>query len=322
MCDRIRNLFEEATLDEILASRDESAPRELITVNQDSSMHACLQAMISHHVSSVPVLDAHGHVIRVVDMPDVCRTLVEGLSEAEGWKSWPDYKFAELLDEIAVADAVDFSKGDPLLVANSSTSVESVMKFFAAGVNHRCVVRFDGLHEYGIISQVDLVSWIASKIEENTDIQKKFLDIPLFDELKNRSLQAHKVVSALWSSSVFDVLKLLLEEKVHAIALVDENGKLQANFSATDLMHIDAGSVHDIQLSGRNYLKKYSRCSLTPISFLDNETGNLAETVMMFSGIGIHRIWLVDSPMYSTFQPTGVFTVTDVLQVTHKHFFS
>jgi len=307
---------------EILAFRAASAPRELITVNREASMHVCLQAMINNKISSVPVLDAHGHVVGVVDMVDVCRTLVEGLSEAEGWKTWPDYKFAEFLDEICVSDGVDLSKGDPLLVANASTSVASVMKFFSSGLSHRCIVRFDDIHEYGIISQVDLVAWLASKIDEDEDIRKIFLNIPLLEELKNRSSENHQVVMASWSTTVFEILKLLVKERVHAVALVDEAGKLQANFSATDLMQIDAGSVHDIRLSGKDYLKKYSRCSLTPISFLDDESANLAETLMMFSGVGIHRIWLVDSPMFSKFTPTGVFTVTDVLQIANKHFLS
>jgi len=196
------------------------------------------------------------------------------------------------------------------------------MKFFASGLAHRCVVRFDELHGYGIVSQVDLTAWLASIIDEDVDIRKAFLNVPLLDELKNRSSETHEVVKAPWTASVYEILKLLLKENVHAIALVDETDKLQANFSATDLMHIEAASVHDIRLSGKDYLKKYSRGSLTPISFLNNETANLAETLMMFSGIGIHRIWLVDSPMYSTFTPTGVFTVTDVLQITHKHFVS
>jgi len=276
--------------------------------------------MKSNKVSSVPVLDAIGRVVGVVDMTDICRMLVERLSEVEGWKTWPDFNVGELLDAIPISDGVDFSKGEPLLISNALSSVESIICPLSSGLAHYCIVRFDEVNEYGIISQVDIATWLASISEEHSDLHKNFSDICLLGELKNRSMESHQVVQVMWTESVFDILKLMLKERVHAVALVDATGRLQGNFSLTDLMHIDSGSVCDIRLSGKDYLKKFSSCSLTPISFLDNETANLAESLMLFSGMGIHRIWLVDSPVCAKFTPTGVFTVTDVLKIAYDHF--
>eukprot|EP00475_Leptophrys_vorax_P016944 TRINITY_DN2345_c0_g1_i1.p1 TRINITY_DN2345_c0_g1~~TRINITY_DN2345_c0_g1_i1.p1 ORF type:complete len:327 (+),score=69.35 TRINITY_DN2345_c0_g1_i1:4524-5504(+) len=314
----VASLFSDTTLGEVLAYRSPHAPRELITVNNASSLNQCLRAMAEKKVSAVPVLK-NGKVVGIVDMVDVCRTLVDRLAEVQEWKTWPDIKFSELLEEIPVSEVVDFSRGDPLLLSNAASSVSSVMKFFASGVAHRCVVSFDDEKEYGIVSQVDIASWLASKVTEDLEYRKYFLEVPLIDELKNRSSQSHQVVQALWTESVYDILKTLVRENVHAVALVDEEGRLQANFSSTDLVHIDVGVVSDIRLSGREYLQKYSRWSLTPLAILHNEKSTLAESIMLFAGIGIHRIWLVDSPMDAKFSPTGVITVTDVLQIVHKH---
>jgi len=307
-------------LGEILAFKDPSSPRELITVHEDDSLHICLVVMISNKISSVPVLDATGRVVGVVDMTDICRMLVERLSEVEGWKTWPDFNVSELLDSIRICDGVDFSKGDPLLISNAAASVESIICPLSTGLSHYCVVRFDEGNEYGIISQVDIASWLASLSEEHSELFEKFSEVSLLGELRNRSSESHQVVQILWTESVFDILKLMLREKVHAVALVDAKGKLQGNFSTSDLMFIDAGSVCDIRLSGKEYLKKFSRCSLTPISFLDDENANLAESLMLFSGMGIHRIWLVCSPVCAKFAPTGLFTVTDVLKIAYDHF--
>jgi CBS domain-containing protein len=323
MTDRVVRLFKETTLGDVLAFRSTITPRELVTVGYEASMHDCLRAMIDNKVSAIPVLDEYSKVVGIVDMTDVCRTLIEGLSEAEGWKTWPDYKFSELLGEIPVTDGVDFAKGDPLLVTSSESSVKSIMKFFSSGLAHRCVIRYEGdMKGFGIVSQVDVASWIASKIDEDEELRQAFLDIPLLSELQNRSSESHHIVQALWTDSVFDILKLMMKEQVRAVGLVDEQGKLQGNFSASDLVHLDDGSVADIRLTGKEYLKKYSSWSLTPVSFLDNESANLGEALMMFSAIGIHRVWLVNSPMYEKFQPTGVMTVTDVLHIAQKHFFS
>eukprot|EP00475_Leptophrys_vorax_P033911 TRINITY_DN5407_c0_g1_i1.p1 TRINITY_DN5407_c0_g1~~TRINITY_DN5407_c0_g1_i1.p1 ORF type:complete len:341 (-),score=104.38 TRINITY_DN5407_c0_g1_i1:52-1029(-) len=321
----VQMLFNQTSLGEVItASRNAESPREFVAVGRDASMNQCLKAMTENQVSAIPVLDNASHkVIGVVDTMDVARTLVDGLSESEdSWKSWPDYRFDELLDEIPVADAVDFNHGDPLLVSSSKSSVASVMKFFASGLAHRCIVRFDDAEtmHYGVVTQVDIASWLASVIDEDAELRKPFMEISLIPELKNRSSETHEVVKALWTDSVFELLNLMIKTGVRAVALVDDEGSLKGNFSSTDLVHIDAGSVADIMLSGKDYLTKYSRWSLTPICFLDNEKANLGETLMMFSGIGLHRVWLVDSPAFSKFKPTGVFTVTDVLQLTHRHF--
>jgi CBS domain-containing protein len=316
----LNNLFQNTTLGEVVAYRTPHAPRELVSVEPTSSVHACLKAMADKKVSAVPVIDAtQNKVVGMVDMVDVCRTLVNKLADVDEWKSWPDVKFSELLDETQVSQVVDFAHGDPLLISNAAASVGSVMKFFSSGLAHHLLVNYDNEREFGILSQVDVANWLASKVTEDLDFRKFLMEVPLIGELKNRASKTHQVVQAQWTESVYDILKKLVRENVHAIALVDEEGRLQGNFSATDLVHIDLGSVSDIRLSGKEYLTKYSRWSLTPLAILDNEKSTLAESIMLFSGIGIHRIWLVDSPMDSKFSPTGVISVTDVLQIVHSH---
>jgi len=144
----------------------------------------------------------------------------------------------------------------------------------------------------------------------------------LVNELRNRSSESHQIVQALWSDSVYDILKVLIKEGVHAVGLVDDTGKLQANFSASDLIHLDKVLISDIRLSGKEYLKKYSVSSLTPLSLLHDQSTTLADALLIFTAMGLHRVWLVDSPMDSRFSPVGVVTISDVLQITNKHFLS
>jgi len=322
MSSQVQTLFSRTTLGEVLACRSASAPSQLITVNNEASMQVCLNAMIANNVSAVPVLDAQGRAVGIVDMVDVCRVLVEELSEVQDWKSWPSIKFSELLAITPVTKAVDFNRGEPLLVARAEAPVESIMKFLSSGLVHRCLVHVKEGVEYGIISQTDICSWLSSKIEEDPELQREFSNISLMGEMRNRSSESHKVVQALWSDSVYDILKILVKEDVRAVGLVDGKGKLQANFSANDLIQLDAALVSDIRLSGMEFLQKYSGSSLPPLALLQDQSTTLADAVMIFTAMGLHRVWLVDSPIDSRFSPVGVVTLSDVLKVTSQHFSS
>eukprot|EP00475_Leptophrys_vorax_P006748 TRINITY_DN1421_c0_g1_i1.p1 TRINITY_DN1421_c0_g1~~TRINITY_DN1421_c0_g1_i1.p1 ORF type:complete len:322 (+),score=94.70 TRINITY_DN1421_c0_g1_i1:137-1102(+) len=316
----IQQLFQDTTLGEVLACRSPTSPKTLVHVKDDASVHACLKAMTENKISSVPVFDAQMKVVGMVDMTDVCRALVNELSEVQDWKTWPDLQLSELLQDTPVTKVVDFARGDPLLISTASSSIASIMKFFSAGLAHRCLIHFDKENEYGIVSQIDVASWLAGKIDEDLDLRKSLQSISLMDEVKNRSSETGSIVQAAMTDSVLDILKLMVRENVPAVGLVDETGRLQANFSATDLVHIDAGVLSDVRLSGAEYLKKYARWSLTPLSLLQDQSTSVSDAILIFSGMGLHRVWLVDSPMDSRFSPTGVVTITDVLHIIQTHF--
>lgn len=107
-------LFQNTTLREVLAHKPVSAPRELVSVNIGSSVSACLTKMISAKVTSIPLMDDSGKCVGIVDMRDIAATLVANLSSIDEWKTWPDIKFSELLENAPVKNVVDFAHGDPL----------------------------------------------------------------------------------------------------------------------------------------------------------------------------------------------------------------
>lgn len=193
------------------------------------------------------------------------------------------------------------------------------MRFFASGLVHRCVVHMEEKSDYAVLSQVDLASWLGNKVADNVELREIFSKIPLISELKNRSSETHQVVQSNLNETVFHTLQKMDRDRVQAVAVVDDSGRLQGNFSVSDLIHLDSAKMADLKLSVEDYLKKNSKWSLTPLAILNDKETMLAETIMLFSGIGVHRIWLVDSPMDSSFTPSGVVSVTDVLQIVKRH---
>jgi len=142
-------------------------------------------------------------------------------------------------------------------------------------------------------------------------------DVPLTEYLHNRSWSQHDVVAGKLSDTVMDALKTMYNSNVSAIAIVDDAGKLVANFSAADVLNLELGHLADLNLSIGEYLKKYSNWSLTPLA-VQKEDGFLADAVILFSALSVHRLWIVDSSTFERFAPIGVVTLTDMFSMFNK----
>jgi CBS-domain-containing membrane protein len=318
-------LFMKTTLEELLNFKPGYAPKELVSINTTSTVAECVRVMFDRNITSIPVMDAEvaNHCVAVVDIKDVCRALLNKLEEIEEWGYWPEVKFSEFLEETSISSVIDFAHGDPLVASSGSASVFSIMKFFSSGLSHRAVILLSDKHTYSVVSQTDVISWLASYMVRNEELRNQLFSIPLLSELHNRSSESHEVVKAVWTESVYNILKLMERELVQAVALVDEEGRLQGNFSASDLIHLEKALVSDLKLSAKDYLEKFSRTSLNPLAVLEKEKdlsmrSSLAEVLVLFSSMGMHRIWLLDSPVDAKFSPSGVITSTDVLQLVFR----
>lgn len=122
----------------------------------------------------------------------------------------------------------------------------------------------------------------------------------------------HTPIEALESQEVGDTLAQLDAFQISAVAVVNDQRELVANFGVTDLValwHAEGHSVDDFNLSLRAYLNKHSSKSLTPLTA--QRTDKLAPTLVKMIDQQVHRIWLVDEDKKSC----GVFTFTDLFKI-------
>jgi len=280
--------------------------------------------MLKNKVLSLPVMNVSReenkewvNCVGIIDVKDVLQFLIKELEFIEGWTCWAPVEFKALMDGVFVKDIVNLSRGDPLVMASSESCLRSVIKFFASGVSHRCVLHLDE-SKFAVLSQVDVMHYLAKRITENDPTLRQILEkIPLSEKLVNRASESREVVSARMSDTVISILKKMYSSDVSAVALIDDNGKLQANFSTSDVLHFEVGMLSDLNLSAVDFLKKYAAWALTPLA-VQKEDGSLADAVVLFSALAIHRIWIVDSSVFENFAPIGIITLTDMFSMLTK----
>jgi len=110
---------------------------------------------------------------------------------------------------------------------------------------------------------------------------------------------------------VSDALKKIIGDSCTGAAVVDENGKVHANFSISDLRGI-ATSRHYIgtlmDLSVENFLKETKRFAKLPVELSENNT--LGDVIHEMTRHHIHRVHIVDPQE----RPIGVVTTSDILR--------
>jgi len=104
---------------------------------------------------------------------------------------------------------------------------------------------------------------------------------------------------------------LIEKHQVSALPVLDNNGKVIGNFSASDLKKFISDEWMSFSWTVGDYIKKYSSFQSKTIKsneLFSNLIKNFAEGV---EGHRYHRFWIVDDEG----KPTSTVTMTDVMRM-------
>jgi len=304
-------LFADATVGDCLAVKTKwEASRKLVSVKPDATLSDALHILLQSKILSLPIVSDDNRCLGIVDVIDILHYLVTELNSVQDWTSWSSVKLDDLLKGVQIYSLCDFSRGDPLVLVGENTSLSSLIKFLCSGLSHRALVHTkDG---FEICSQTDVFAFLAESLNTNRALAEHIDSIPVVGNLRNRSLEEKDIVTAKESMPVFEVMKLMKEKQVSAVAIVDDAGRLSGNFSAVDLVQLNLLTLNDIGIPVAEYLRKHVK-QLNPLAVETDIT--LGQAVMLLAMLRMHRVWIVDSKYLERFKPVGVFTMTDLLHM-------
>jgi len=125
--------------------------------------------------------------------------------------------------------------------------------------------------------------------------------------LKELSLESGPVLSVLKGKPLIEAFSNIVETKFTGLAIIDDEGKLINNISASDLKGVTKETFWKLELPIEKILG--DREKLPPLTCKSSDT--LADIIQRVSDCRVHRIYVVDSSNH----PTNVITLTTILRI-------
>jgi CBS domain-containing protein len=287
-------LFLNKPLNEVLLE-DEFQKRHLVSINSGSSMTDALRLMTERNIISLPVYGANEMLAGFVDCLDIACYIADNDGDVDA----------------TVDDLINASGEDIPLTISGDSRVESVAELFGKGF-HRCIVVMSD-------NVANLQARKHGRVLSQTDLLKYMRNLLSFDSGKGKfSKTGLKLVTVKNDATLEETLKVISANKVNAVALVDSEGKIAGNYSASDLRSFDIGrytEVKDMTVTdfldtySFDYLGKDSPDSLNALCVMQSQM-SLEGCARVLDESHYHRLWVVNAVS----EPVDVVTVTDVIR--------
>jgi len=189
------------------------------------------------------------------------------------------------------------TESSKFFVFRMNDKLEKLLEPFSHGIHRVLVEQQPPNQGYVIFSQSDVIKYFL----EVEDQLGSLLDITV-DKLK--PLKLPTLIRD--TSDALEGFKAIRQNKIYAVGVVDENGKLVANLSASDLRGLKKEQLDSLTKPSFIQATKFKNKKLVTVSSIDT----LFECMSLMAENKVHRVWVVDSEVH----PIGVVTLTDCIR--------
>jgi len=290
-----------------LCAKDWLKDFSLITANQDESVETVITRLTENNISSAPVIGPKGKYIGFVDLLDLLTfvAIKMGLPKPDFLSSKRAVK--EFLAK-PVGDIINVSGRNEVISVQSTTPLQDVIEILSKPDVHRVPIVNEGGDYVGIITQSDIVRYF-------NDNQEK-LAPKLEQKVKNIwNIGTKKVQTMEHNKFVIDALVKLEESRISGIAIVDDEGKIVGNLSASDLKRMQVKppiqlcydvyeNLHQF-MSVIDWTEKVNK--FKPVIIQPDET--LGTAIAHIVSFNVHRIYITDQNR----KPIGEISLCDII---------
>lgn len=205
-----------------------------------------------------------------------------------------------------VKHIVDMSKINPVCQVRDISPLLQTIGVFQKGIHRVAVIGPDG-QIVNILSQSDVVRFLLSEVDN-------FL--PVFDKtVAELNLGSSNPITIHQDELTIIALKKMHENKISALAVVDDHGLLIGNLSASDLKGAvttdeDEGAdpLGSLLLPVLSFLRQGGMSCFPVATCTKKNTFNMVLVNVVSSRV--HRLWIVDE----VGKPIGIISLTDIMK--------
>jgi CBS domain-containing protein len=307
MPNTLRGLLENIPIQQIMV--ENWARKRLVLVGDRQPLDKALQRLRRHNIISLPVLDEeNGKIIGILDVLDIVNYMrvVFEQPTTPAAKRW-NFVLKN------IRELIEASKTRAITIS-SGASLWDGLKELAKG--HSRLLVLDKLDRVeisemkqpeeavtGILSQSDVVRFVARNIEWMAAFPRRTMTVQQLDLGRRNVVTIHQEVPA------YDAFKVIKDNQVAGVAIIDDNGKLVANISASDLRGMTRTNFQALFRPVREFLERDRRRGWWQKPHCCEETDTLDKVFLNFATRGVHRLYTVDD--YG--RPQRVIVLTDLL---------
>jgi len=270
-----------------------------IALKPTHSIAHALQVLNDYQITSAPVYDdtVH-HSIGFVDTLDIAVFVVHTfIHQVQNNTFDPIELERQFLQPIS--SIVNTSGLDAFVPINIDDSLFTLLKSMVVMGLHRMPVFRDKGHIVGVVSQFDVITYLYKNA--------KYLDFTCYLKLDSFKLDKRPVITIQQSAPVIEAFKLIINQKITGVAVVDADGHLVNNISASDLKGITKDNFYKLSVPIHvmfSLVDKLPAITVSPTTTLNDILGILTST-------GVHRLFVIDEQK----KPISIITLTDILQI-------
>eukprot|EP01130_Rhizamoeba_saxonica_P013148 TRINITY_DN5575_c0_g1_i2.p1 TRINITY_DN5575_c0_g1~~TRINITY_DN5575_c0_g1_i2.p1 ORF type:complete len:341 (-),score=59.39 TRINITY_DN5575_c0_g1_i2:51-1073(-) len=274
------------------------------------SVQETLKLLSCHRILSLPVLDAkNDSFLGFFDVIDAVCHCVKVIIEDEDMIELTPYEAISRRGDIflkqSVSDVMNLSTVNPNCQVQESSSLFQAIGLFQKGI-HRVAV-LSGSSVVNILTQSDVIRFLISKETSFPDFFQK--------SVKQLSLCGPRPsITVRTDDPALKALLIIDEYKISAVGVVDEEGKLIGNFSASDIKGAVTTDDDDgaeplgaILLPVSSFLKQGGMTLPVPMACKEDSTFDFV--ILKLASSRLHRIWVMDDSDH----PIGLISLTDIM---------
>jgi len=238
-------------------------------------------------------------VIGFVDNLDIATFLIDIVSESKDFtsesmmnKQW----YGAVFSNEHCGNIINRSNRNDLKTVEYNTPLSIVVNMFSKEIHRVGVV--DNGKLVNILSQSDMIRFLTTR--------GVYIGSALTKSIKDIGLEPLGVCCVLDTLPTVDAIRFMRNNRLSGVGIVDNQNRLVANFSATDLLSLNEENFMTITLPVKEFVERIHRFK-PPVFAREIDT---LETVLLKCVVHqVHRIYIVNEMM----KPIGVLTLTDLL---------
>jgi CBS domain-containing protein len=290
-------------------------------VNATDTMVDALGLLAAHNLLSAPVYDpASGGFVGLIDTLDLVAFLCRFSGSLGGTKRLEreqlnldalKHQLAALNEDqraqiraAPVNALIGLSERTTWSPVSVKTSPQTLVKLLTDSNTHRVPIAAEEEEQFlGILTQLDVAKWLQ---QHKDSIPKSLLGLRVRDFATTGAKK--EVVTVQSHATMIEALLKIDEHKVSALPVIDVQGNLKGNVSASD--------IKKLKLEPSDQPEEMLQKTFVPVSYFLTDppitctTENTMDDVLSaMTANRVHRVWVVDSNS----RPVGVVSLCDVL---------